>query len=112
MRLVLSTNSRIFVIVDALDECSTTNDTKTLLLEEIQNLQPNMSLLVTSRPTENLGDELMVSAILEIGADDQDIRSFVNSRIQKERRLRLHVLSDANLQKTIVQTIVEGAKGM
>lgn len=112
LRSVLSTFSRTFIIIDALDECSTENDTKTLLLEEIRNLQPDISLLVTSRPMENLQDELTVSASLQIGADDQDISSYISSRIQKEHRLKLHVLSDPNLQNIIVQTIVEGAKGM
>lgn len=112
LRSVLSTFSRTFIIIDALDECSTENDTKTLLLEEIRNLQPNVSLLVTSRPMENLQDELTVSGSLQIGADDQDISSYISSRIQKEHRLKLHVLSDPNLQNIIVQTIVEGAKGM
>jgi hypothetical protein len=47
--------SRIFIVVDALDECSEDDGVRDLFLAQLRYLLPNIRLLVTSREITSLG---------------------------------------------------------
>ena len=107
--------SSVFVVIDALDEYSEGNGTREVLLREIQALQPNLHLLVTSRwvPTiQRQFQEIDGSLQLEILASEEDIRDYLKMRISRETRLQGHVREDQELQKSILDTIVESCQGM
>ena len=84
--------SEIFVIIDALDECS--DYTRASLLSVIQKL-PNSHLLVTSRHIltveREFKCEFKATTSLEICERDEDIRRYLESRIEREHRLASHV---------------------
>ena len=108
--------SKVFVIIDALDECQETDGTRKSLLSEIKKLrlEPNLHLLITARPhvdttiTYYFHDRVS----LEIRASDEDIKNYLQDRIEEENKLKSHVNKDRNLQETIISTIVDKAKGM
>ena len=49
---------------------------------------------------------------LEISAREEDIRDYLKMRISKETRLQRHVREDQELQKSILDTIIESCQGM
>ncbi|KIW35343.1 uncharacterized protein PV07_02044 [Cladophialophora immunda] len=104
--------SEVFIIIDALDECTEDNGTRRSFLDEIQKLQPNVHLLITSRhsATIQLGSESLTH--IEIHASDRDIARYLENRIENAHRLVLHVRKDPSLENTIVRTISEKVKGM
>jgi hypothetical protein len=104
--------SKVFIIVDALDECSEGDGTRDSFLSEILKLQPSIRLLVTSRHILTIEREFEKAARIEILANDEDVRKYVEGRIETERRLSRHIKADPTLQDTIISTIVEKAKGM
>ncbi len=103
--------SKGFVIIGALDEHIEQNDTREVLIREIQALQPDVHLLVTSRCVPNIQQEFG-SLQLEIRAKDDDIKHYLAARIFKATRLRCYVNEDEGLQETIVDTIIDRCQGM
>jgi hypothetical protein len=103
--------SKVFIIIDALDECPESNGTRDSFLIEIRKLQPSIHLLVTSRHIPTISD-FENAARVDVRASDKDVRRYLKDRIERERRLVRHVKADPTLQETIINTIVEKAKGM
>ncbi|KAH0541245.1 hypothetical protein FGG08_004250 [Glutinoglossum americanum] len=104
--------SKVFIAVDALDECPESNGTRDSFITQIRKLQPNINLFVTSRHISTIEREFEKAPRVEIRASDGDIKTYIQSRIKRERRLLRHVKADSGLQEAIVNTIVEKAKGM
>ena len=104
--------SKIFIVIDALDECPESNGTRMSFLMEIRKLQPNIHLLVTSRYIPSIEREFEKAERVEIRASNEDIRRYLGGRIERGHRLVRHVRADPALHKTIINTIVEKAKGM
>jgi hypothetical protein len=104
--------SRVFIIIDALDECTEINYTRESFLAEIRKLQPTTHLLITSRHISTIEREFEMAAHVEIRASDEDVRRYLESRIETEGRLWRLIKADPALQANIVNTIVESAKGM
>jgi hypothetical protein len=101
-----------FVVVDALDECS--HQVRVALCKELENLQPKIHLLVTSRRLEIIADMLKGSETLEISAHPQDVRAFIEAQIEDPKNYRLKdlVKQEPKLKKEIEDTVVDTAKGM
>jgi hypothetical protein len=104
--------SEVFIVVDALDECPESNDTRDSFIAEIRKLHPIVHLMVTSRDISTIEREFEAAARVEIRAIDSDVRRYLESRIGRERRLLRHVKADPDLHETIINTVVEKAKGM
>lgn len=102
--------SKTFVIIDALDECPESN--RETLITKILKLQSGIHLLVTSRHIAGIECLFENAARLEILAKDEDVKGYLESRIAREGRLKLHVKSDPTLRDAIIDTIVEKASGM
>ncbi len=106
--------SEVFILVDAMDECSNNNYTREDLLTTLQSLleMPNVRLLITSRPVASIDAHLQGMAYLEIRAANEDIRRYIENRIPKERRLIPYVRGDDAFQVSIIDTIIAKAQGM
>jgi hypothetical protein len=102
--------SKIFVIIDALDECLESN--RESLITEIQKLQSSIHLLVTSRHIAGIEHFFENAARLEIFANGEDVRIYLESRIAREGRLKRYIKSDSTLQDDIISTIIGKASGM
>lgn len=88
--------SRIFIVIDALDECSNDDRTRQSLLERLRPLQKSTSvnLMVTSRPLPDITEEFERAMILEIRASEPDIRTYLK---EQTSRLPRCVLKDSRL---------------
>ena len=102
--------SKVFVVIDALDETSEREDIRRLVLSELQNLPVN--LLVTSRYEKSIEQRLGKAERLEIRATAADVKTYVKARIPSEHLLARHIEADPTLEETIVNKIVEKSQGM
>jgi hypothetical protein len=108
----IGAHSKVFIIVDALDECPEDGGRRANLLTALQSLSKMVNLMVTSRPLATFETDLKGMARLDILADDNDVRMYVEGRIPCEKRLARHVRKDPTLHDTLTETIVNSAKGM
>src|SRR3984957_13301862 len=98
--------SKVFIVVDALDECREDDATRALLLQVLRSLPRQVNLMVTSRNLPSIGRDFEGAKRLHIRAKDDDMRVYIEGRIALgPRPLK-------NLQEAIVNKIVENAKGM
>ena len=105
----ISCFSKVFFVIDALDECRLSGRFQDIL-EMISPLQEkhNLGLLVTSRKIPIIADRFKNNPCVEICAHEEDIRRFLESSM---RELRC-VHGKPELRSEIVCTITKGAKGM
>ena len=107
----LSSLKRVFVVVDALDECTEDNATRHDLIEGIMELPDKVSVMITSRHISGIED--YENALqLTIEAHEEDVRLYVQGRLKKEKKFARQVDMDDDLQTQIVDGVVEKASGM
>ena len=102
--------SKVFVVIDALDECTEEGRVREQFLTEVLKLIPSVSLLLTSRDIPDMKRKFEVAARLDIQASDEDIRIYLESRIETE--LASFIKRDSTLRTDILTTIIEKAQGM
>lgn len=104
--------SRIFVVVDALDECPERGNIRGRLLAEIQKLPQNARILITSRYSPKIEERFENFPHIDIRATDEDVKRYIEARIEKEKSLARHVRSNQALMEEITKTVVESCQGM
>lgn len=111
LKMEIDKYKKVYVIIDALDEC-TDDFSRETLVENIRGLQLNVNLMVTSRFLDSIERTFKEASILEISADPTDIRTYVEGRISRGGQLSRHVKADAMLAEDIEKSIAESAQGM
>ena len=103
--------SRIFLIVDALDELGNTGKVRQSFIRHLRQLQDlhHFNLMTTSREIPNIALDFHQPRCMEVRANPGDVRKYVESHI---RNLSTCVEKNANLQETIANTIVDSVDGM
>ncbi|RHZ60776.1 hypothetical protein CDV55_105026 [Aspergillus turcosus] len=85
LHTVISEYSRVFILIDALDECSVSEGTRSRIMTELFELQDraHANLLVTSRNISEIAEtfEKRESTILEIRARDEDVQRYIECRL-------------------------------
>lgn len=99
-------------MIDALDECSETDHTRTNLLMEIRKLPSNLHLLCTSRFFSDIDEIFKDTPRIEIRASNTDVQKYLEAQIEKEGRLKRHIDTDPSLLEEIVDTIIARVQGM
>ncbi|KAI0885923.1 uncharacterized protein GGS22DRAFT_188212 [Annulohypoxylon maeteangense] len=112
LQSVVHSFSKVFVIVDALDECSDTDDVRSTWITELRKLQHRMSILVTSRPIPDLEELLKDSIRITIEASSTDIRNYLQQRIESTSSMKKHLADEPALRETIISLILQKVKGM
>jgi ATP/maltotriose-dependent transcriptional regulator MalT len=102
----IRTYSKVFVVVDALDECREDDETRAKLQNLLQSLPSNVNLMVTSRFLPLMAGNVPGAEILLIRATDEDVKTYIESRIALAPR---HI---KNLRETIVSKLIENFDGM
>jgi hypothetical protein len=100
----IGTYSKIFVVVDALDECPD-DGIRESLLKELRSLK--VRLLVTSRDIPSITQHFRDATRLDISADDQDMREYIKGRIGQATRRPVK-----DLQERVIARVSEKAIGM
>jgi hypothetical protein len=111
LQSVLTNYSRVYIVVDALDECQEKDGTRSQLLPKLRDLQrkADMRLMVTSRFIPHIENEFRLALRLEARASDEDVKRFV---IGQMYRLPKCIQRDNELQRFVQDKIVEAADGM
>ncbi|PYH68050.1 ankyrin repeat domain-containing protein, partial [Aspergillus vadensis CBS 113365] len=90
LRSVGAMYSRVFIIINALDECQASDDCRMRFIKEILNFQATCggNTFATSRFIPQITERFNNCMTLEIRAHDQDVQEYLRSRIlQCESRL-------------------------
>ena len=103
--------SKVFVVLDALDECINSHDTRDVLTSSLRGLisKTQVNLLVTSRFIPETTNVFQACPQLEIRAEVEDVKSYVEGNLS---RLPKFVLRNIDLQNTIVDAIAKAVDGM
>ncbi|KAF2801528.1 ankyrin [Mytilinidion resinicola] len=110
LRLVVAKYARVFILVDALDECRALGGGREKLLTTTFDLQKyGANFFATSRNEPEITELLKRSPSLEIRADEQDLRRYVESRISD---LPAFVRRDSDLQKEVKTEVVKAVTGV
>lgn len=110
--------SKVFIVVDALDECI--NDPETNIAEEflraLHQLPRSAHLLFTSRNDISIESMVQADSKLEIRADSTDLRRYLESRIKGRKHLNSLIDKEAEKDKSFLDkalnAIVERSRGM
>jgi hypothetical protein len=114
----ISLFSKVFVIVDALDECLNDSETNTQdeFLKALQQLPSKAHVLFTSRPDISIGQKIRADSELEIRADPSDLRKYLEYRIENRDHLsklvKQGVKKDKAFLNRALDAIVERSQGM
>ncbi|WYZ35404.1 hypothetical protein EsH8_X_000051 [Colletotrichum jinshuiense] len=109
---LFSSCNNVFIVIDALDECASSDMVALELVSALQALGDNVRLLLTSRTSTNFEGFFKDAVRIEITAKDEDVRLYLERRIPKHSRLAKHIRADPKLQDDIITSIAESAQGM
>lgn len=105
--------SRLFLIFDALDECNPEKQRAKLLPLFHRMAEDNgASLFITSRPhPDDIQDSFGNGAKIELLAQDQDIETYIDGKINENSRVK-RLVSQGQLRSRIISDLTKCAKGM
>ena len=111
LRSVAINFARLFLIVDALDECQITDRCRSKFLSEMFNLQARTgaNLFATSRPILDIEREFKGCVSRDILASDEDVRRYLDGHLSQ---LPAFISKWPDLQKEIKNEIIQAVEGM
>lgn len=111
LQSVAAIYSRVFIVVDALDECQAFDGCRTRFLTELFKVQTSSgaNLLITSRFIPEIVERFNGELSLEIRANEDDIRRYLNSHMS---HLPAFVQRTSDLEEEIKSRIVKAVDGM
>ncbi|TGO25475.1 hypothetical protein BPAE_0079g00220 [Botrytis paeoniae] len=111
LKSIIDSYSKVFIIVDALDECQMTNDCRMQFLTEIFDIQETcqLSFFATSRHIPDIEERFDSSLRLEIRASDKDVERYLDGRISQ---LPEYVRKSTDLQNEVKTAIIKAVDGM
>ena len=111
LELLTSMFSAVYIVVDALDECPESNNTRRSLIAQLRKLNPQVRLLFTSRPL-GIIEDLKDAARFPIVSPEEDMRKYISTQIHQEHRLLALCQKHTDLEAEILDKIIAKADGM
>lgn len=111
LRAEVARFSKVFVVVDALDECASSHDTRDVLASSLHDLasKSKVNVLITSRPIPRVTSAFEDCHHLEIRAEVDDVKAYVQGNIT---RMPKFVMRNEELQETIINAVAKAVDGM
>ncbi|RJE21197.1 Phosphorylase superfamily [Aspergillus sclerotialis] len=108
---VSSNFSRLFIVIDALDECQASDGSRNRFLDEVFSLQAklNLNILATSRFIPEILSRFEGNPTREIYASRQDVTRYLQANVA---RLPSFVSRNPELQEDIITEITKAVDGM
>jgi hypothetical protein len=102
--------SRVFIIIDALDECRASDNCRTQFLSELLTLEKShgTNLFATSRFIPEIVDQFKTSIVREILASPDDVTRYLEGHIQKLPAVVRHNQQIRNEIKIGISEAVDG----
>ncbi|KAK6343369.1 hypothetical protein TWF730_010960 [Orbilia blumenaviensis] len=104
--------SKVYIIVDALDECDDTNKTRSSLLSHLLGLSSNVQIFFTSRPLEAMEGVLRDAIHFRVTAQEGDMRMYIGTRVKEETHLANLCAANPGLEDEILDRIIAKVDGM
>ncbi|RYC80736.1 hypothetical protein BFJ63_vAg16371 [Fusarium oxysporum f. sp. narcissi] len=110
LRSVAAIYSRLFIVVDALDEYQISDDNRARFLKEIFELQDfsGANIFATSRPSREISTLFSKGLSRTISATDGDILTYLNDKIT----CRQSDIIDDGMRGMVRRRVIEAADGM
>jgi Cdc6-like AAA superfamily ATPase len=101
----------VYIVVDALDECTDRDGTQGRLIDKLRELQvkTDVRLLFTSRFIPEITQKFQLNLMLEVRASEEDVKRFVAGQMP---RLPNCIRRDDELKQAVQNKIVEAVDGM
>lgn len=111
LRSVVGQFSRVFIVIDALDECQSSGGSRIRIIDEVFNLQAdyNLNFFATSRSTPEIDFLFQKKPTRRIQAARSDILKYLNANLEE---LPPFVSRYPDLQQDITVGIADAAEGM
>jgi Cdc6-like AAA superfamily ATPase len=108
---VASSYSRTFIIIDALDECQGSYESRGKLLQQVFDVQlkTKLNIFATSRFIQEIERHFHHSIRLEIRASDEDVQRYIDARLQY---FPSFVIKSAALVADIRSKVTKAVDGM
>jgi hypothetical protein len=107
---VIAKYSKVHIIVDAIDEYIEAQ--RQILVKYLAIMSPTINLMITSRPHITPDGCLPNLNSLEIRANEDDVRRYVDAQISLSSRLSKHVQNRTDLREEIDSKIIRTVDGM
>jgi chromatin segregation and condensation protein Rec8/ScpA/Scc1 (kleisin family) len=107
---VVGEYSKVYIIVDAIDEYPEAR--RQILVEYLMKMGSTVNLMITSRPHIHPHSALPNLEAVEIRANEEDLRRYVEGQIQKSSWLLKHIQTRTDLREEILSTITSTVDGM
>jgi hypothetical protein len=103
---VAITYSRVFIAIDALDECQVSDGCRSRFLSEIFNLKKSChaNIFATSRDIPEITQRFDGNVSLEIRARDEDVRKYLEGQILESESMLLKTHHEA-IQSAIIKVV-------
>ncbi|PIG87011.1 ankyrin repeat-containing protein [Aspergillus arachidicola] len=107
---VVAKYSRTFVVVDALDECQTSEGCRMKFLSELSSPQAKngVNIFATSRVDDEIGKTLTKAIYLKVYARDDDIEMYLDERM----RLQHSDIFDDTIRSIIKKDVIKAIDGI
>ena len=115
LRSVAALYPRVFIVVDALDECQSYDGCRSKFLSEIFDLQANCktNIFATSRFIPEIINHFSRSMSVEIRASDEDVKRYIGGQIKHRMpQLQKLVTRHPQLEGDIKISVSSAVKGM
>ncbi|PTB57987.1 hypothetical protein M431DRAFT_77404, partial [Trichoderma harzianum CBS 226.95] len=109
LQSIIASYSRVFIIIDALDECQTSNNSRIKFLFKLFDIQgeSHINIFATSRPIPEVQEKFKESAVIEVRAHTDDVKNSLESQISQSDSEFLNIC-----REDIKTKITEAAEGM
>ncbi|KAJ7577169.1 hypothetical protein C8J56DRAFT_1171043 [Mycena floridula] len=114
LRREIQSYSSVYIVVDALDECS--NRTQDFLISTkpdggLHSLSDTVQILITSRNIFSIAQALDGQTCLVIEAQEQDLHTYLKARIMEDKELKCLIKNDTAFETEIINQITLKAAG-
>ncbi|VUC23741.1 unnamed protein product, partial [Clonostachys rosea] len=111
LQVILDNYSITYLVIDALDEFQSSDDSRARFLNGLSNIQQHseLSILLTSRPTLDIRNHFRKATKLEIFAANDDILKYIKSRMPD---LPSFIRTDLSLREEVITGIAGAVRGM
>ncbi|KAI1394316.1 ankyrin [Hypoxylon trugodes] len=109
--LTNSNLERIYVVVDALDECGDENE-RNGFIDGLNSLQPFLNILITSRMTHHDNAGFNDVRAFRFTPTNEDMSTYINARIRESKKIASYVDRKPELKEQIRRVVIDRANGM